>query len=121
MRDSKLFVGNLDYSVTKEQLETLFAEYGDVKSVTIIDGRGFGFVEMSEPEEAERAKDALNEAGFQGRTLRVDEARPPKKRYDWDDYGGHSEQDSRERSGRGNRGSRSGKGSRGSRGGRGRY
>ena len=80
MQGSKLYVGNLNYSATEEQLTTLFAEYGDVRSVKVIEGRGFAFVEMAEPEEAENAKDALNEVLFQGRKLKVDEARAPKKR-----------------------------------------
>lgn len=77
---SKLYIGNLDYTVTEEQLEALFATYGPVKQVDIIDGRGFGFVEMTETEDAAKAKEALNETSFQGRTLRVDEARVQKKR-----------------------------------------
>jgi RNA recognition motif-containing protein len=84
MQGSKLYVGNLNYAVTEEQLKELFGTYGEVTHVNIIDGRGFGFVEMSDPEEAEQAKEALNDTVFQGRTLRVDEARAPKKR----DYGG---------------------------------
>jgi len=84
MQGSKLYVGNLDYSVTEEQLTELFANHGGVTQVNIIDGRGFGFVEMAEPEEAESAKEALNDTVFHGRTLRVDEARAPRKR----DYGG---------------------------------
>ena len=80
MQGSKLYVGNLNYSATEEQLTTLFAEHGDVKSVKVIEGRGFAFVEMSEPEEAENAKEALNEALFQERKLKVDEAHAPKKR-----------------------------------------
>ena len=89
MQGSKLYVGNLNYSTTEEQLEELFGSYGEVKSVTIIDGRGFGFVEMSDPGEAESAKDALNEANFLGRTLRVDEARPSKRKdYGRGGYGG---------------------------------
>ncbi len=80
MQSSKLYIGNLNYGVTETQLEELFANYGEVKQVNIIEGRGFGFVEMSVPEEAEKAKEALNESVFQGRTLRVDEARAPKRR-----------------------------------------
>ena len=85
MQVSKLYVGNLTYSVTKEQLQELFAAHGQVQSVTVIEGKGFGFVEMSSPAEAEAAKTALDGTDFQGRTLKVDEARPPKKR---DDRGG---------------------------------
>ncbi len=78
MQGSKLYVGNLTYSVTNEQLQELFAEYGEVKHVNIIEGKGFGFVEMGSPEEAQRAKDELNGTEFIGRTMRIDEARPPK-------------------------------------------
>jgi RNA recognition motif-containing protein len=80
MRGSKLYVGNLNYAVTEQQLEELFAAYGEVTQVNIIDGRGFGFVEMSSSEEAEVAQEALNDTDFQGRTLRIDEARAPKRR-----------------------------------------
>ncbi len=79
MQGNKLYVGNLSYSVTNDQLQNLFSQYGEVKSVNIIEGRGFGFVEMSSPEEAEKAREALNEKEFEGRTLRIDEARPPRK------------------------------------------
>lgn len=80
MQSSKLYVGNLPYSVTKEQLGELFMAHGQVQNVTIIEGKGFGFVEMSSPEEAEAAKNALNGTDLQGRTLKIDEARPPQKR-----------------------------------------
>jgi RNA recognition motif-containing protein len=78
MQGSKLYVGNLSYSVTSEQLEELFAKFGAVKQVNVIEGKGFGFVEMSSPEDAEKAKEALDGQAFEGRTLKVDEARPPK-------------------------------------------
>ena len=78
MQVSKLYVGNLSYSVTNEQLEELFASYGQVKEVRVIEGKGFGFVEMSNTAEAEKAKEALDGSDFEGRTLKVDEARPPK-------------------------------------------
>ena len=80
MQGSKLYVGNLSYSATNEELEELCASHGEVKSVNIIQGKGFGFVEFSSPEEAEKAKEALNGVDFKGRTLRVDEARPPRNR-----------------------------------------
>lgn len=80
MQGSKLYVGNLSYSVTNGQLEELFGNYGEVKQVNIIEGKGFGFVEMSSTEEAEKAKEALNGSEFDGRTMRVDEARPPRNR-----------------------------------------
>jgi RNA recognition motif-containing protein len=82
MQGSKLFVGNLSYSVTKEQLRELFSGYGSVTEVKIIEGKGFGFVEMSSQAEAERAREGLSGYNLQGRTLNVDEARPrpPKDR-----------------------------------------
>ena len=80
MQGSKLYVGNLSYSVNKDQLGELFAAHGQVKEVTVISGKGFGFVEMSSPEEAEAAKAALNGTDLDGRALKIDEARPPKKR-----------------------------------------
>lgn len=80
MQVSKLYVGNLSYSVTNDQLEKLFSNYGEVKQVNIIEGKGFGFVEMSNRSEAVKAREALNGSDFEGRTLKVDEARPPKNR-----------------------------------------
>ena len=86
MEGSRLYVGNLSYSATNEQLEELFSNYGEVRQADIIQGRGFGFVEMSDPSEAEKAKEALNGSDFQGRTLRVDGARPPRSREREDCY-----------------------------------
>ena len=80
MQGSKLYVGNLSYSTTNEQLKELFSNYGEVKEVNIIEGRGFGFVEMSSSAEAEKAKEALNGSDLEGRTLKIDEARPPRSR-----------------------------------------
>ncbi len=85
MQGSKLYVGNLSYSVTNEQLEELFANQGTVNSVNIIEGKGFGFVEMSSSEEAQSAMDALNNTEFVGRPLKIDEARPQKPRRDFSD------------------------------------
>ena len=80
MAGSKLYVGNLGYSVTNQDLEDLFSEYGEVRQINIIEGRGFGFVEMSNPSEAEKAKEALDGSNYKGLTLKVDEARPPRRR-----------------------------------------
>lgn len=80
MATNKLYVGNLSYQTTEDVLREAFSAYGNVLSVSIIEGRGFGFVEMESSEAAERAKDGLNETELGGRTIRVDEARPPKKR-----------------------------------------
>jgi len=80
MQGSKLYVGNLTYSVTKEQLQELFANHGEVKEAKVIEGKGFGFVEMGSQAEAETAMKELNGTDFGGRTLKVDEARPQKSR-----------------------------------------
>ncbi len=76
-----LYVGNLVYAVTRDELKELFAPFGEVFSVKLINDResgkpkGFGFVEMND-EDALKAIDALNEKDFRGRNLRVNEARP---------------------------------------------
>ena len=80
MQGSKLYVGNISYSVTNQELEELFSTCGEVKQVNIIEGKGFGFVEMSNQSEAEKAREALNGSDYKGRTLKVDVARPPKTR-----------------------------------------
>ena len=88
MQGSKLYVGNLSYNVTKQGITELFSEHGSVKEVNIIDGKGFGFVEMSSPEEAAKVQEAFNGTDFQGRTLKIDEAKPrsdkPRRSYDGD-------------------------------------
>ena len=79
----KLYVGNLPYETDNSGLEELFAEYGQVESATIIMDRatgrskGFGFVEMDD-EGAEAAMKALNGTEVDGRTIKVDEAKPKK-------------------------------------------
>ena len=80
MQGSKLYVGNLRYSVTSEQLKERFSEFGEVKEVKVIEGKGFGFVEMGTQVDAEKAKKELNGTQFMGRTLTVDEARPQRDR-----------------------------------------
>lgn len=80
MQNSKLYVGNLDYAVDETELKELFSNYGTVKYVKVIEGKGFGFVELETQAEAENAKKELNGTEFKGRTLRVDNARPQKNR-----------------------------------------
>jgi len=80
MQGSKLYVGNFSYSTTNEQLEKLFSQYGQVKSANVIGDKGFGFVEMSNTSEAEKAQEALDGSDFDGRTLKVNEARPQRER-----------------------------------------
>jgi cold-inducible RNA-binding protein len=83
---AKLFVGNLSYQATEEDLRELFQQAGTVESVRIITDqftgrpRGFGFVEMSTKEEAERAIEQLNGRLFRDRNLVVNEARPQPNR-----------------------------------------
>ena len=80
MQGSKLYVGNLSYDVTNEELRDLFSSHGTVAEVNIIEGKGFGFVEMSSSSEAENAKEALNGSEFKERILKIDEARPRESR-----------------------------------------
>ena len=82
MQGSKLYVGNLSYSTTEEQLKELFAPHGEVKSVKIIGDKGFGFVEMGNQAEAEKAQTELNGKEFGGRQIKVDEAKPPREKDD---------------------------------------
>ncbi|MCX5851842.1 MAG: RNA-binding protein [Deltaproteobacteria bacterium] len=80
MQGSKLYVGNFGLTVTSEDLKTLFSGYGEVRQVNVIEGKGFGFVEMANQAEAEKAKKELDGSAFKGRNLKVDVARPPKSR-----------------------------------------
>jgi len=83
---TKLYVGGLPYSATETQLTTLFATHGTVESARVIadkftgQSRGFGFVEMSTPEEAQAAITALNGSQMDGRSLTVNEAKPQAPR-----------------------------------------
>ena len=72
----KLYVGNLNYKTTEDSLKQLFAQFGDVTSVNILQGRGFGFVEMAALESASEAKTKLNGTEFDGRKLVINDARP---------------------------------------------
>ncbi|MFK8014550.1 MAG: RNA recognition motif domain-containing protein [Gammaproteobacteria bacterium] len=77
-----IYVGNLAFSLTEEELRDAFAAHGDVSSAKIISDRdtgrskGFGFVEMSNDSEANSAIEALNGQDLNGRPVRVNEARP---------------------------------------------
>ncbi len=77
---ARLFVGNLDYSVTDQELHDLFSKWGKVSEAVVIEGKGFGFVQMSTPKEAEEAKNGLNGTEFKGRVLKVAEAKPKRNR-----------------------------------------
>lgn len=80
MLGSRLYVGNLKYGVTSEQLNELFGGFGQVKYAKVMEGKGFGFVEMGTVSEAEAAMTSLNGQEFLGRQLRIDEARPRQER-----------------------------------------
>ncbi len=82
MKGSKLYVGNFSYSTVDSQPEELFSAYGKVESAIVIGEKGFGFVEMSNTSEAEKAQDALEVSEFGGRTLKVNEAHPKKPKND---------------------------------------
>ena len=81
----KLYVGNLPHAMTEEQLQTIFAEAGNVASAKIITDRqtgqprGFGFVEMETKLEGQKAISMFNGKNIDGRTLTVNEARPQAK------------------------------------------
>lgn len=83
---TKLYVGNLTYGVTNADLETMFAPHGTVQSAQVIMDRdtgrskGFGFVEMSNNNEAQAAINAMNGKEVDGRQLTVNEARPREER-----------------------------------------
>lgn len=82
----KLYVGNLGYNVSKNDLEQMFASYGTVNSAQVITDRdsgsskGFGFVEMGSDKEAQAAIAGLNGKSVDGRNLTVNEARPQEPR-----------------------------------------
>lgn len=77
-----IYVSNLSYNTTSESLKELFAESGEVTSANVItdkftgDSRGFGFVEMPDNAEGQKAIEELNETEFEGKTLNVNVARP---------------------------------------------
>jgi RNA recognition motif-containing protein len=78
----KLYVGNLPYNTSEDDLRTLFSQYGNVESVAVITDRdtgrskGFGFVEFPDDSEAKNAIQALSGQQYGGRALTVNEARP---------------------------------------------
>jgi RNA recognition motif-containing protein len=86
METMNIYVGNLDYQLTEDNLKVVFQAYGDVESVRIITDRdtgrpkGFGFIEMPEKEEALKAIEALNGTELGGRKITVNESRPRPQR-----------------------------------------
>ncbi|MBM4264629.1 MAG: RNA-binding protein [Deltaproteobacteria bacterium] len=83
---SKIYVGGLPYATTDAQLQDLFSQHGQVESARVITdkftgrSRGFGFVEMTNSDDAQKAIQALNGTDFEGRNLTVNEARPQERR-----------------------------------------
>ena len=81
-----IYVGNLAFGVTDDELQQLFAAYGDVTSANVIkdrfsgESRGFGFVEMPSKDDALAAINALNGTDFKGRSITVNEAKPKSPR-----------------------------------------
>lgn len=89
-----IYVGNLSYDVTEQDLNTVFAEYGTVKSAKLPTDRetgrvrGFGFVEMSDDAEETKAIEELDGAEWMGRTLKVNKAKPRENRGRGGNFGG---------------------------------
>ncbi len=114
----RLFVGNLNFKTTGEDLQELFGQMGEVQSASVVTdretgrSRGFGFVEMASQEEGQKAIEQFNGKDFNGRNLTVNEARPREERGGFGGGGGN-------RGGGGGRGGYGGGG--GNRGGGGGY
>jgi len=89
-----IYIGNLSFDTTEEQVRQAFEGYGEVSSVSIVadsysgKSRGFGFVEMSNRDEAAAAINGLNGQELDGRTLNVNEARPRAEKGDRSSRGG---------------------------------
>ena len=77
-----IYVGNLPYNVTEDELRDVFAEFGEVSQASVItdkfsgQSKGFGFVEMPNNSEADEAIKALNESSLKGRNIKVNQAKP---------------------------------------------
>jgi cold-inducible RNA-binding protein len=92
---TRLFVGNLSYQTTEDDLRQLFADVAPVSAVTVITERdsgrskGFAFVELASPEDAQKAIDELNGHSLHDRTIRVDLAKPREEHAGGGGRGGH--------------------------------
>ena len=90
----KIYVGNLPFDATQSGVQELFSQFGQVTDVTLINDRetgrprGFGFVEMPDSAEANKALTALNGQDFGGRSLNINEAKPRESRPSGGGYGG---------------------------------
>ncbi len=97
----KVYVGNLPFSIDDEGLKKAFGAYGEIEEVSVIKdkfsgrSKGFGFVTFKNDEEAKKAIDAMNDKEFEGRNLKVNEAKPmdpdrPRRSFGGDRRGGDS-------------------------------
>ena len=87
----QIYIGNMSYQTTEESIRALFEEYGTVEKITLITDRetqrpkGFGFVIMDNDDEATKAIEELNQKEFEGRSLKINEAKPkefkPRREY----------------------------------------
>lgn len=83
-----LYISNLSYNISDEELRQLFADYGEITSAKVImdretgRSRGFGFVELSDDELAKKAIEELNQASYDGKVINITEARPREDRGD---------------------------------------
>jgi RNA recognition motif-containing protein len=90
----KLYVGNLSYGVTNADLENMFSPHGTIRSAEVIidratgQGKGFGFVEMESDQDAQAAISALDGKEHEGRSIKVNEAKPREPRTGSGSYGG---------------------------------
>lgn len=109
---TRLFVGNLTYNSTENDLQDYFSQAGTVVSVDIMQdratgrSRGFAFIEMSSDSEASKAVEMFHQKDFQGRTLTVNEARPREERAGGGGGGGGRDREHRGGGGGGYRGRR---------------
>ncbi len=82
----QIYIGNMSYNTSEDAVKALFSEFGEVEAVNLIADRdtgrakGFGFVTMNNDEAAKAAIEALNEKEYDGRTLRINEAKPKEER-----------------------------------------
>jgi cold-inducible RNA-binding protein len=99
MATKKLYVGNIEYATTENQLHALFSQAGPVETVSLVTDRdtgrpkGFGFIEMATEEGAEEAIKRFNGKEFESRTLTVNEARPREQRSSGSGYRANNRRD----------------------------
>jgi cold-inducible RNA-binding protein len=93
---SKLYVGNLSFDTTDQELESAFSEHGEVSSAIVVKdrdtdrSRGFGFVEFAQEADAQTAKGAMDGTDLGGRALKVNEAKPQRERSESSGGGGYN-------------------------------